>query len=371
MNDADAIELLRRMVAIQSPSGGEQEVARFLVEEARRRGLDGHVDEVGNAVIEAGTGPHHLVLLGHIDTVPGDIPVRIEDGLLYGRGTVDAKGSMASFVVALARSVASSTPMPRVTIVGCVEEEAPSSRGARHVIDRLRPDACVVGEPSGSDRVTIGYKGYLLARLRTEREVAHSAHQRETAVERAFAIWGALRAATDHRNRDCARSFDELQTSLLRARSGSDGLSEWAELDVMMRLPVDLPAGDAEAFLIEHADDARIELARPAIDAWHGSRSSPIMRSFHVAVAEEGRALRQVVKSGTADANLVAPAWGCPTVAYGPGDAALDHTPNEHIEIDEYLRGARVMERVIAHQASARSPASSGASGSLRASTGE
>ncbi|NJM41256.1 MAG: M20/M25/M40 family metallo-hydrolase [Anaerolineae bacterium] len=53
------------------------------------------------------------------------------------------------------------------------------------------------------------------------------------------------------------------------------------------------------------------------------------------------------VKSGTADFNILGPAWGCPIVAYGPGDSDLDHTPNEHVAIDEFERGVRVLARVL------------------------
>ena len=53
-------------------------------------------------------------------------------------------------------------------------------------------------------------------------------------------------------------------------------------------------------------------------------------------------------KTGTSDWNVVAPFWKCPTVAYGPGDSALDHTPVEHVEIAEFERGVRVLERALA-----------------------
>jgi LysW-gamma-L-lysine carboxypeptidase len=46
--------------------------------------------------------------------------------------------------------------------------------------------------------------------------------------------------------------------------------------------------------------------------------------------------------------NVVGPAWGCPIVAYGPGDSSLDHTPEERIELAEYLRAVRVLSDVLA-----------------------
>ena len=45
--------------------------------------------------------------------------------------------------------------------------------------------------------------------------------------------------------------------------------------------------------------------------------------------------------------NVVGPAWRCPILAYGPGDSKLDHTPNEHIDTQEYLRAVRVLEGVL------------------------
>ena len=65
------------------------------------------------------------------------------------------------------------------------------------------------------------------------------------------------------------------------------------------------------------------------------------------AIRAEGGRPRFKLKTGTADMNIVGLAWGCPIVAYGPGDSSLDHTPDEHIEIDEYLRGIDVLTRAL------------------------
>jgi LysW-gamma-L-lysine carboxypeptidase len=54
-----------------------------------------------------------------------------------------------------------------------------------------------------------------------------------------------------------------------------------------------------------------------------------------------------VYKTGTADLNIVAPVWKCPAVVYGPGDSALDHTPNEHIALDDYARSVAVLVNVL------------------------
>jgi LysW-gamma-L-lysine carboxypeptidase len=55
-----------------------------------------------------------------------------------------------------------------------------------------------------------------------------------------------------------------------------------------------------------------------------------------------------VVKTGTADMNVVAPHWPqTPIVAYGPGDSSLDHTPHEHIDLTEYLRAIEVLTATL------------------------
>ncbi|QKK09717.1 MAG: M20/M25/M40 family metallo-hydrolase [Planctomycetota bacterium] len=64
------------------------------------------IDEAGNALAHRGPAdaPVHIMLLGHIDTVPGDIPVRIAGGVLHGRGSVDAKGPLAAMLCRAART---------------------------------------------------------------------------------------------------------------------------------------------------------------------------------------------------------------------------------------------------------------------------
>ena len=146
-------QLLINAVAIPSPSSQEGALAGFLVAWAERHDYTkAYVDNAGNAVCQMGPddAPRTIVLLGHMDTVPGDIPVRVERGVLYGRGTVDAKGPLCAFLCAVARL--GPLPETRTVVVGAVEEESATSRGARLIRDRFLeegvPGACIIGEPS-------------------------------------------------------------------------------------------------------------------------------------------------------------------------------------------------------------------------------
>ena len=146
MERAAAVDLVHGLVAIPSLSRQEAVAATWLVSQMRAAGFDrAFIDDAGNAVGELGNpdATRTIVLLGHIDTVPGNIPVRIEGGLLYGRGSVDAKGPLATFVAGAARfgSAAAKAANVRVVVVGAVEEEAATSKGARFIASRFNGTA--------------------------------------------------------------------------------------------------------------------------------------------------------------------------------------------------------------------------------------
>jgi LysW-gamma-L-lysine carboxypeptidase len=346
MNDGEAIALLEAMLRIPSVSGDEGALAAFLVRRMAELGFEAAVDGAGNAVGSIGHGPQTVVLLGHMDTVPGAIPVRVADGRLHGRGAVDAKGPLAAFIAAAARLHQAGALPLRVVIIGCVEEEAPSSRGAHYVLPRYRPDLCIVGEPSGWDGITLGYKGTLRATLRLEQGARHSAHATATAAERACATWAQVSAGAAAFNAGRARAFDQLLPALVGIQSGGDGCADWAELQVNLRLPPDLPPAAATVWLHEQAPACRMTVLGGTA-AWAGPRTTPLHRALGRAIRAQGATPRFLLKTGTADLNLVAPAWGCPALAYGPGDAALDHTPDEHIVLADYLRGIAVLEQTL------------------------
>ena len=90
------IELLEEMLSIPSPSTQERELGQWLVSRLRAMGFAARRDEAGNVIAFWGSGPREVLLLGHIDTVPGFIPVRREGDRLLGRGAVDAKGPLAA-----------------------------------------------------------------------------------------------------------------------------------------------------------------------------------------------------------------------------------------------------------------------------------
>ncbi len=82
-----------------------------------------------------------------------------------------------------------------------------------------------------------------------------------------------------------------------------------------------------------------------AIPAWGCEKNTPLVRAFLSGIRSQGGEPRFVYKTGTADLNIVAPVWKCPAVVYGPGDSALDHTPNEHIDFGGLSKSGGRIER--------------------------
>jgi len=338
-------ETLTGLVQHYSPSGQEREAVEWLVERMKSLGFGkAFADGAGNAVGVMGDGPKQVILLGHIDTVPGEIPVRREaippNEILYGRGSVDAKGPLACF----ADSVAQVGALDgwQFVVIGAVDEER-DSLGARFVVDKYKPDFAIIGEPNNWDRIALGYKGSAWANLTLKRGQAHSASGEQTAPEAAVEAWLAVKAYTDEFNADKKRAFDMLLPTLRGLESGQDEFEQWARLSLGCRLPVEI-SPDAWYFKLgEIVVDAKIYRAGYPVPAWECEKNSPLVRAFLSGIRSQGGTPRFVYKTGTADLNVVAPVWGCPAVVYGPGDSALDHTPNEHLSLEEYKRATDVL----------------------------
>src|SRR2546423_8178763 len=177
------------MLAIPSPSTQERVLGQWLVARLRAIGFAARRDEAGNVIAFWGSGPREVMLLGHMDTVPGFIPVGREGNHLFGRGAVDAKGPLAAAITAVARQTAGAAC--RFTVIGAVEEEG-SSRGARHLLNRKAPDQLVILEPSGWDAGTLGYKGSLKVRYRLSQAMGHGAGPNGSAAGRAIAFLGRV-----------------------------------------------------------------------------------------------------------------------------------------------------------------------------------
>jgi [amino group carrier protein]-lysine/ornithine hydrolase len=349
----DEVALLEGLLQHYSPTGQETQVVNYLVEQMWMAGLQAHVDEAGNAVGLAaqsetaltGKGPM-VMLLGHIDTVPGLIPVKREGDSLHGRGAVDAKGPLACFVSAVVRLAQTDCPL-KLVVVGAVGEEG-DSRGAHFIKTKYRPDFTIIGEPSGWEKITLGYKGSAWFEYQAARALAHTSAQNESACEAAVSFWNRVTTWAAERNRETTKMFEQVNPTLRGMHSDSDGFVETAELKFGVRLPPGLSVSELELALRDLATEAELRLM-DGVPAYRSEKNTPLVRAFLAGIRAAGGTPGFTLKSGTSDMNIVAPLWDVPIVAYGPGDSVLDHTPEEHLLVSEYRRAIEVLTNALWH----------------------
>ncbi len=331
------------MLEIPSPSCSEGRLAKFLMETMKSLDFGSRIDAAGNVIGEIGRSPGPTVLLAsHLDTVPGHVPVRLEGTRVFGRGASDAKGPLATMILAAADR--GRTFPGRIIVAGLVEEETPGSRGAVHLVETIeRPDAIIVGEPAGSSSVTIGYKGKLDLVYRVRRPPVHPTSPTMKASEAAAAFWDdAASFSSDDGDPKSASNghsaFDRVGVTLEEMR----GDMESAELRLSYRTPVNFDTDVLIERLRSTTRGGALEVVA-RVDAVVSDRTDVVVRALSAAIRRDGGKPRLKLKSATSDMNIFARRWSVPMATYGPGDSHLDHTADEHIEVDDFLAGVRIL----------------------------
>ncbi|UXA49664.1 succinyl-diaminopimelate desuccinylase [Xanthomonas prunicola] len=314
-----------------------------------------HLGEVDNLWATHGSGAPVLVLLGHTDVVPpgpreawtsDPFDPQIRDGVLYGRGAADMKGSVAAFVVAAERFVAAHpTHSGTLAVLLTSDEEGDAIDGVRRVADIFRErgqaiDWCITGEPSSTERLgdllRVGRRGSLSGTLTVKGVQGHVAypHKARNPIHLAAP---ALAELVARQWDDGFESFPptSLQLSNIHAGTGANNVIP-GELQVAFNLRYtphwDAPRLEAEitALLDRHALDYALR--------WHRS-GEPFytpegrLRSVAREVLGEfaGAPPEESTGGGTSDARFIAP-LGAQCIEVGPVNASI-HQVDEHVRV--------------------------------------
>jgi [amino group carrier protein]-lysine/ornithine hydrolase len=341
----ESAEILRRLVAKYSPSGRERAAVREFTSIARQLGYSTSVDRVGNGLARRGRGRPRIMFLGHIDTVEGRRPVRHRGGRVHGRGSVDAKGALAA-ALAAGRSFAGPGEL---TVVAAVGEEV-DSRGARDLVGRRRVDRLIVGEPSGWDGVTIGYKGELQLTARFHGRRTHYSSPAPTTADLALAWTQAVRGVAAARQTESL--FASLTAKTIAVESRRRGDFETASVTVDFRLPPGMTTAELLKLLPTEPGKPRIRV-RIRAEPVEVDRTNPTVAALTAGVRALGARPTLWRKSGTSDLNIALPVWRVPAAAYGPGDARLDHTARESLSDADLERSVAVLREAFERLAGA------------------
>jgi LysW-gamma-L-lysine carboxypeptidase len=356
-----AVRFLTNLLGIYSPSGKEETIAAFLAKEMKKMGFQVGIDAIGNVIGVVGEGEPTIFLCGHMDTVEGYLPLRVEEGKIYARGAVDAKGPLASMIVAAAQ-VAKDPAFKgkgKILVASVVEEEA-TSRGVRHMITQgIQADYAVFGEPSGVENITIGYKGQIQLKVICKTETGHASTPwlYENALDKAYELWQHIKNSYEPLEK--AESPFYAITACLTKLTGGNATSVIpfeAEMYIDIRVP--LPYTTAQVFEQTQLVIAQYEQANPkvtlkisvedTVEPFEVNKSSPLVHALSASLRRVlGKPATLLRKTGTGDMNILGHAMNMPIVTYGPGDGHLDHTLDEHIVISDYLSAIEIYKETL------------------------
>ncbi len=361
MQEQQAVRLLTNLLGIYSPSGKEEDIGNFLASEMKKLGFQVGRDAIGNVIGVVGEGEPTIFLCGHMDTVAGHLPLRVEEGKIYARGAVDAKGPLAAMVVAAAETAKEPTFKGKILIASVVEEEA-TSRGVKHLITQgIKADYAIFGEPSGVENVTIGYKGQIQIKIVCKTETGHASTPwlYENALEKAFELWGQIRNASTYPSLDPSESpFNAVTACLVRITGGraTSVVPFEAEMNLDIRVPIQFTTAQVYEQITKiigkyQAANPKVAVTAMVLDTvepFEVDRASPLV---HVMSSSIRKVLNKPAtllrKTGTGDMNILGHAMNLPIVTYGPGDSHFDHTLEEHIVISEYLDSIQVFKETL------------------------
>jgi [amino group carrier protein]-lysine/ornithine hydrolase len=355
-----AIELLNRSLNEYTPSRAEASLANLLKDKSiNELGFEKtNIDNVGNVIATKGSGRPVILLCGHMDTVPGRIPVRIENGYLYGRGASDAKSSLIAMLLA-----ASEFPKQRGTIIfaGVVDEEGNATGIKELVRSKYTIDYAIFGEPSGISNITIAYKGRFAFRLTCD--VGTSAHASapwlaKNSIEEVYDFWQAIQLEIGRLDSGSDKS-SKVTCSLTEISGGSSHnvTPQKCKITVDIRIPTtntsrkiqELVASIVKEVSIKKNVRAtyRIEDMTEPFEADH---TSPLVRALSLSIIDVCRKRPILLrKTGTGDMNILGNAFRIPVVTYGPGDPHSSHTVDERICIAEYISSIEVYNTTLFH----------------------
>ena len=352
----DPVRLLTDAVRIYSPSEKESRLASYLARQMKALGYrDVHTDKGGNVVGEVGSGDVRLLFCGHMDTVPGELPVRVDKGTLYGRGASDAKSPLCAMVVAGSRAASSGV---RITLVGATREES-DGLGIRTVIESGRKyDYAVFGEPGGFNKVAVGYRGRvgLHVSVRTEGGHAGSPWAHESALDEFYLLLGELRKfeKSTLEGDDHFRSVS-ISPTVVSAGTYHNVLPTTCDATFDVRVPPGMSCAQVEdevGRLVDRFTSKRSCTVEFDFDErtepYEADPNSPLVRAFQRAVILKGKA-RPVMtrKTGTGYMNTLAAAKDVRCVTYGPGESQFSHTGGERVSLEDYLKSIEVLTEAV------------------------
>lgn len=369
---SDTLVLTQQLIALPSVTPADHGCQRLIAERLAPLGFKAeylNFEEVENLWLRRGTEGPVFCFAGHTDVVPTgpltawDSPPfqpEIRDGLLYGRGAADMKGSIAAFVIA-AENFVREHPEHQGSIAMLItsDEEGPSKHGTVKVVETLEARHekitwCLVGEPSSSqqlgDMIKNGRRGSLNAKLTVHGKQGHVAYPQlaDNPIHRVAPALAELAAEVwDHGNEFFPPT--SFQISNLNAGTGANNVIPGSlEALINFRFSTELTEEEIKqrttAILNKYVKNYYLE--------WSLS-GQPFLTAQGKLVAATVKAIQEILNietelstsGGTSDGRFIAPT-GAEVLELGPCNASI-HQINECVNINDLSKLARLYQRIL------------------------
>ena len=387
---SELVRLTQDMVRIESLSGKEGELAKFISEKMEVLGFDQvHIDEVGNAVGVVGgkMEPDALMFNGHMDHVPpGDMPDpysgEIRDGsgfglsgdVIVGRAASDMKGALAAMIVAGSVLRSLNLCLKRKMVVAGVVLEETNGLGSRHLAEKgPRCGGVVIGESTNLD-VALGNRGSVGATITTQGVSCHASAP-ERGINALYKMMpvleGIRKAAGTLPSHPALGKSSMVATTISISPNVKNVLPNLCTVGLDIRNTPNLGSEEIvrrlndvvkEARMRDSEVNAKVELQRRRLSCYTGYETEieAMTPPFYV---EPQTPLAQLTKK-TADRVLGKESrfkvWtfatdgcffanqGIPTVGFGPGEERFAHSSADNIRINDLVASAKVYAALAA-----------------------
>lgn len=367
---------LKDIVSIPSLSSQEGEVVKFMAAAMKKLGYDEVVvDGMGNLLGRIGNGPRVIAFDGHCDTVDvGDIslwnkvkpyPAVIRDGKVYGRGTTDQKGGIASSVygIAMLKELGLVPKDLTIWVVASVQEEDCDGLCWQYIVkeSKLRPEVVVSTEPT-SLQIYHGHRGRMEIEIETKGVSCHGSAP-ERGVNAVYKMADIIKDVEKlNESLPPTKPLGKGTVTISHIRSTSPSLcavadsctihldrrltlgeNEETSVAQLKALPSVQKTG-AEVRVLEYAVPSWTGLVYPTkkyYPTWHIPETAPSVTSA-VAGFKDALGEDPVVSYWVFSTNGVSIAgmYGIPVIGFGPGHEKFAHFPNEEIDVEHLTRAA-------------------------------
>lgn len=314
----ETIKLLKRLVEIHSPSGSENEIFDFLYDYIKNLGFNVVKDDL-NLIVN----PAEFFVVTHVDTVSVKRPFSFDGKFAYGTGVCDAKGSIASILLALEK-------IDELNFgVALLSDEEEGGKGSKYFSTIYKPRMAVVMEPT-SLTIAKRHYGSLEIEVVVKGKAAHASMPEHgiNAIERFFELFKKLKA------------LKMVKQSILEINGGSDEyvIPERCKAKIDFTFSPEISVADLKNRILTLLESCDVKI----IEESNGFESGNVVKKLEKAVKMAGlNVIHSEMPSWTDAINLKLK--GCDAVVWGPGELQYCHTYEERIDPKEILKASDVL----------------------------